>query len=93
MNFLTNEAAKLDIELFGMKSREELAKHLEEEVGEFLTVFKTPDSSKIKFEREKELGDVLFCLISICSQHDLDLETSLKLTMTKLQERIKFGVK
>lgn len=102
LNDLVKIADEVDKTLYGIKSNESLFKHLLEETEELKDKMnsgfcvETPNrttNSEDKFEQLKELGDVLFCIVSIARQNDLDLAHALSLTITKLQERIKFNIR
>jgi len=94
-------ADDIDDQLFGDKSNEDLFKHLQEEMDEFkeatgnAEVWKNNNEfyTKYKLEQLKELGDAFFCFLSVARQNKLDLTHGLSLTITKLQERIKFNIK
>jgi len=92
LNDLTVIADEVDEKLYGKKSNETLFKHLLEEIDELLKELNRvgPDA---KFEQLKEFGDVLFCIVSIARQNELDMAHGLSLTITKLQERIKFNIR
>lgn len=87
-------ADEVDDTLYGDKSNETLFKHLREEVDELEKELNpgTCVSTEERFEQLKELGDVLFCLVSIARQNGMDMSHALSLTITKLQERIKFNI-
>lgn len=87
-------ADEIDATLFGKKSNEVLFKHLHEEVEEFNAELNSEAETETqkKLEQLKEFGDVLFCIISIARQNDLSITHALSLTITKLQERIKFNI-
>lgn len=84
---LFNIAYDVDKKFYGEKNSFHLSEKLKEEVDEFKVAL-TQDS----FEASKELGDMLFCLISLAKQNNIDIERALMLTITKIQERIKHGV-
>ena len=93
-------ADDVDDTLYGDKSNEDLFKHLIEELNELkdatgaVEVWKDNPTfyTKCKFEQLKEFGDVLFCIVSIARQNKMDPAHALSLTITKLQERIKFNI-
>lgn len=88
-------ADAVDEELYGTKSNETLFKHLFEEIDELKKELADGvcTDATIRFEQLKELGDVLFCIVSIARQNKLDMAHALSLTITKLQERIKFNIR
>ena len=88
-------ADRVDYGLYGDKINETLFKHLSEEIEE-LKMELAGDvcaEPEIRFKQLKELGDVLFCIISIARTNELDINQALSLTITKLQERIKFNIR
>ena len=100
LNELVKIADDVDSVLYGEKSNDDLFRHLLEEIDELkeetdnVKVWKDDNHfyTKCRFEQLKELGDVLFCIISIARQNKLDMAHALSLTLTKLQERIKFNI-
>lgn len=105
MKMTFEELAKLasdtDLQLWGKKRLDHLLKHLKQEVDELVAesdqldpaMFPNGTDPKKRFEFKKEFGDVLFCLVSLAYQFDVDINEALALTITKLQERLKYGVK
>lgn len=85
---LINIAYDVDKKFYGEKDPFDLIDKLKEEADE-LKIALTQDD----FEASKELGDVLFCLISLAKQNNICIQSALMLTVTKIQERIKHGVK
>lgn len=93
-------ANDVDDTLYGEKSNEDLFKHLQEEFDEFkessgaVEVWKDNDTfyTKCRFEQLKEFGDLLFCVVSVAKKNKIDFAHALSLTITKLQERIKFNI-
>ncbi len=64
------------------------------EIGEFAKeIIKATDYGKKEFEFregiEEELGDVLFSLIVVANQLNIDLENALDLVLKKYEKRIK----
>ena len=88
-------ADSVDEELYGTKSNEVLFKHLHEEIDELKKELDAGvcADAEARFEQLKELGDVLFCIVSIARQNQMDMAHALSLTITKLQERIKFNIR
>jgi NTP pyrophosphatase (non-canonical NTP hydrolase) len=95
INDLVEVVRKIDMKLYGIKNNEVLLTNLREEITELAAELddEPQPTTERKFEQLKELGDVLFCIISLANQNNLDLPHALSLTLTKLQERIKFGFK
>ena len=94
INDLTKIAGDVDRTLYGTKTNEHLLKHLRQEINELEDELddNIETSTKQHFEQLKELGDVLFCVLSLADQNNLDAGHALSLTITKLQERIKFNI-
>lgn len=93
LNDLVGIVKEIDEKLYGTKTNEILVGNLRKEITELaaeLNDEKNPETKK-RFEQLKELGDVLFCIISLANQNNLNIPYALSLTLTKLQERIKFG--
>lgn len=98
---LAKIAQETDYEMWGNKKLSHLLDHLKQEVEELIeasgqldpAVFPGGTNPQKRFEFKKEFGDVLFCLVSVAGQFNVDMNESLALTITKLEERIKFGVK
>lgn len=88
-------ADEIDEKLYGPKEKIRLLTHLVEEAKELLeaaTIAEAHPSPSNKLDELKEFGDVLFCLVSCQRQYDWDMREALALTITKLQERLKYGV-
>lgn len=87
-------ADAIDEKLYGDKSNFDLFKHLQEEIEELKDeLYKGEDiTPEVRLEQIKEFGDAFFCFASIARKNKIDMLHALCLTITKLQERIKFNI-
>ena len=65
---------------FDWESPEDVRRKLDEELEEFRQA-ETPA------ELEEELGDILFCVVSLARLHKTDPETALRMAVLKFRER------
>ncbi len=68
---------------FDWESPERIREKFEEELEEFRQA-RTPE------DQEEELGDILFCLVSIARFYKIDPETALRMANLKFYERIRY---
>jgi len=89
-------ALSVDLAQHGEKDCITLMKHLRNEVEELDEAFNhssAPSEAEFNFNIEKEFGDVLFVMVSLAAKCQIDMTQALNLTITKLQERLKHGIK
>lgn len=75
-----NRAAKVGIDWNDISDNRE---NFSEELDEFINA-QTPA------EKEKELGDILFCIVSLARRFGIDPESALRMTNTKFRERVHY---
>lgn len=86
---------EVDAKLYGPRAKKHLMKYIVEEAKELQEAAHQSDfyeNAANKLEETKELGDLLYALIAYSIQYEQDLAQALSLTITKIQERIKFDV-
>ena len=68
---------------FEWRDADEIWDKLAEEMEEFVTA-ETPE------EKEEELGDILFCVVSIARWYKVDPESALRMANLKFQDRVRY---
>lgn len=74
---------KLQEEVAELESALEILKGVEED---------SPTIIEDKLSVLKEMGDVLFCVVRLAHNLNVDIRDALEMTVVKIQERVKFGV-
>lgn len=67
---------------FDWENEADIRMKLAEELEEF-------DQALTPAEREEELGDILFCIVSLARFHDVDPETALRMANLKFYDRLR----
>jgi MazG family protein len=80
---LTNRAAKVG---FDWQAKERILDKAEEEIGELREAISKNDSANIA----EEIGDLLFVVVNLARQLDVEPESALKKTNRKFRQRFKF---
>lgn len=89
---LKDLAWEVDAKLYGDIRTEDLFKYLLEEVEELRCAsgqLELSYSSDMRLNQIEEFGDVLFCMIALARQKNIDINQALSLTIIKLQDRMK----
>lgn len=89
---LVQLAWNIDAKLYGDIRTEDLFKYLKEEVDELNSASSNLEvnyESHTRLNQIEEFGDILFCLLALARQKDIDINQALSLTIIKLQDRLK----